>query len=191
MLERAIMAGFGGQGLMFMGKLTAQMMMEEGFHVTYFPSYGAEVRGGTANCHVIVSSDEIASPMVEEADTLVLMNQPSYERFKALLVPGGVALVNCSLTQAENPPPAGVILEIPATQMAADLGDVRVANMVMMGAYNEIRRFVPFDVLVRQMQSAFGEGKAKIWKINADAAAAGRDHASQCLGRAGIPCPAS
>ncbi|MFO7899550.1 MAG: 2-oxoacid:acceptor oxidoreductase family protein, partial [Planctomycetota bacterium] len=72
MRERAIMAGFGGQGLMFLGKLTVKTMMDEGMQVTYFPSYGAEVRGGTANCHVIVSSDEIASPMVEEADTLVV-----------------------------------------------------------------------------------------------------------------------
>ena len=177
MLERAIMAGFGGQGLMFMGKLTAKVMMDEGMSVTYFPSYGAEVRGGTANCNVIVSSDEIASPMVELADTLVVMNQPSYERFKTRLQPDGVLIINSSLIEAADPPPAKIVLEVPATQMASDLGDVRCANMVMMGVYNVVRDFVPFDNLIEHMKAAFGERKSKIWDLNAKAIEAGREFA--------------
>ena len=177
MLERAIIAGFGGQGLMFLGKLTAKIMMDEGLRVTYFPSYGAEVRGGTANCHVIISSEEIASPMVEEADTLVMMNQPSYERFRPRLAPEGILLINSSLVNATNPPQAKLILEVPATQMASDLGDVRVANMVMMGVYNVIRDFAPFDKLIEQMKKAFGESKAAIHDINTRAIEAGRKFA--------------
>jgi 2-oxoglutarate ferredoxin oxidoreductase subunit gamma len=179
MQERAILAGFGGQGLMFMGKLTAKMMMDQGLHVTYFPSYGAEVRGGTANCHVIVSSDEIASPIVEQADTLVIMNQPSYERFKSRLAPEGVMLVNVSLVEPTDPPPAKRILEVPATQMASDLGDVRCANMVMMGVYNVERDFVPFDALIEQMKKAFGERKSSVWDLNERALEAGRAFAGE------------
>ncbi len=177
MLERAIMAGFGGQGLMFMGKLTAKMMMDEGLHVTYFPSYGAEVRGGTAHCNVVVSTDEIASPVVEEADTIIVMNQPSYEKFKPRLLPGGVALVNASLVEPSDPPPAKLLLEIPATQIASDLGSVRAANMVVMGAYNAIRELVPFDTLIEQMKVAFGEGKAALFDLNIQALEVGREFA--------------
>ena len=175
MLERAIMAGFGGQGLMFMGKLTAKIMMDEGLYVTYFPSYGAEVRGGTAHCHVTVSSDEIASPMVEEADTIIVMNQPSYEKFKGRLSPNGLALLNSSLVDPADPPPADRILEVPATQIASDLGTVRVANMVMMGAYNAVREFVPVDTLVAAMHDAFGERKSAVWNINSRAVETGRE----------------
>jgi 2-oxoglutarate ferredoxin oxidoreductase subunit gamma len=178
MLERAIMAGFGGQGIMFLGKLVAKMMMDEGLCVTYFPSYGAEVRGGTAHCHVVVSSDEIASPIVEAADTLIIMNQPSWEKFKTQLAPGGLAIVNASMVSPTAPPPAKRILEIPATQIAFDFGDVRVANMVMMGAYNFAREFVPLDKLVAAMRDAFGESKSKAWEINERAIAAGRDFAA-------------
>ena len=179
MLERAIMAGFGGQGLMFMGKLTAKMMMDEGLYVTYFPSYGAEVRGGTAHCHVIVSSDEIASPVASEVDTLIIMNQPSYEKFKAHPSPEGVVLVNSSLATATDPPPLAMVLDIPATQMASDLGSVRVANMIMMGAYNAVRSLLPFDRLIEQMQNAFGQGKSAIFDINIKAIEAGHEFASE------------
>ena len=179
MLERAIIAGFGGQGLMFMGKLTIKTMMDEGFHVTYFPSYGAEVRGGTAKCQIIVSSEEIASPIVEAADTLVVMNQPSYERFKPQLAPDGVMLANTSLVQVSDPPPAKLIIEVPATQMALDLGDVRCANMIMMGVYNIVRDFVPFEVLIEQMKAAFGERKSAVWEINTKAIEAGRQFARE------------
>jgi len=181
MLERAIIAGFGGQGLMFMGKLTAKMMMDEGLSVTYFPSYGAEVRGGTAKCHVIVSSDEIASPMVEQADTLIIMNQPSWERYKVQLAPDGVGLINASLVQPTDPPPAKRLVEVPVTQMASDMGDVRCANMVMMGVYNVLREFVPFDTLIAAMQQAFGERKSGIWDLNAQAIEAGREFAKANL----------
>jgi 2-oxoglutarate ferredoxin oxidoreductase subunit gamma len=179
MLERAIFAGFGGQGLMSLGKLTAKLMMDEGLHVTYFPSYGAEVRGGTAKCHVIVSSDEITSPIVEQADTLVIMNQPSWEKYKSFLAPDGIALLNTSMMEPTDPPPATLLLEVPATQMATDLGDVRCANMVMMGAYNVLRELVPLDKLIAAMQQSFGERKRNIWQINEQAIEAGRRFARE------------
>ena len=181
MLERAIMAGFGGQGLMFMGKLTAKMMMDEGLYVTYFPSYGAEVRGGTAHCHVIVSSNEIPSPVAAEVDTLIIMNQRSYEKFKSHPSPEGIILVNSSLAAATDPPPVARLLDIPATQMASDLGNVRVANMVMMGAYNAVHNLLPFDKLIEQMKDAFGQRKSTIFDINIKAIEAGRDAVSELV----------
>jgi len=179
MLERAIMAGFGGQGLMFMGKLTAKMMMDQGFYITYFPSYGAEVRGGTAHCHVIVSSDEVPSPVVDQADTLIIMNQPSYEKFRSRLSPQGIMLVNSSLVEAADPPPAAMLLDVPATQMASDFGSVRIANMIMMGAYNAVRDFLPLDTLIEQMKNAFGPNKSAVFDLNIKAIEAGREFVSE------------
>ena len=179
MLERTIMAGFGGQGLMFMGKLVAKMMMDEGFSVTYFPSYGAEVRGGTANCHVVISDDIIASPIVDIADTIIVMNQPSYEKFGKILSRDGAALVNASLVQMDAPLNAKIILNVPATQIAADLGDVRAANMVMLGAYNALREFVPFEKLAEYVTESFGAKKPQLVELNNKALASGRQFAEE------------
>lgn len=167
MLEKAIMAGFGGQGLMFMGKLVVQTMMIEGENVTYFPSYGAEVRGGTAHCHTIVSSDEIYSPVVEEATTLVIMNRPSLEKFAPRLLPGGIMLLNSSMvTLPEGMDVQGRVYEIPATQAASELGDVRVGNMIMMGAYNHFRKLVPVETLFARLAEALPGRKAQMLDLN-------------------------
>lgn len=136
MLERVIMAGFGGQGMMFIGKLLAQAGMEEGFNVTYFPSYGAEVRGGTAHCHVIISSEEISSPSVETADTLIIMNQPSFEKFLPRLKPDGLMLANATMVETQQD---DRIVSIPLSQIASEIGNVRVANIVALGAYQKLR----------------------------------------------------
>jgi 2-oxoglutarate ferredoxin oxidoreductase subunit gamma len=102
MTEKIILAGFGGQGMMLLGKLLAQAAMADGKQVTYFPSYGTEVRGGTAVYHLIVSSEEIFSPIIEEADTLIVMNQPSYQKFKGMLKPDGLLLLNTSMIKFNN-----------------------------------------------------------------------------------------
>ncbi|HHT9110127.1 MAG TPA: 2-oxoacid:acceptor oxidoreductase family protein, partial [Candidatus Brocadiaceae bacterium] len=92
MTEKIILAGFGGQGMMLLGKLLAQAAMTEGKYVTYFPSYGTEVRGGTAVYHLIISNEEIFSPLIEETDTLIVMNQPSYQKYKGMLKHQGLLL---------------------------------------------------------------------------------------------------
>ena len=143
-LERILMAGSGGQGIVFLGKLLATAALRNTPHVTFFPSYGAEVRGGTSNCQVILSSDEIPSPVADQFESLVLMNQESASRFLPKLAPGGSAVVNSSLCSMEAAP--GCML-IPATEEAEKLGDLRVANLVMLGALVARRRFVaPEDV---------------------------------------------
>ena len=183
MLERTIMAGFGGQGLMFMGKLVAKMMMDEGYSVTYFPSYGAEVRGGTANCTIMISDDAIASPVVDVADTIIVMNQPSYEKFGAVLSADGSALVNASLVHMTEPLKTKLVLEIPATQIAVDLGDVRAANMVMLGAYNAVREFVPVEKLAEHVAESFGARKKQLVELNTKALEAGKQFAEEHLAK--------
>lgn len=150
MLERVIFAGFGGQGVMTVGKLAAAVAMRENREVTLIASYGAEVRGGTANCFLTVADEPIHSPIIEEADTLIILNQPSYDRFRPVLRGGGLLLLNSSIARTD---PAmernGVtLMNIPATETANELGNVRVANIVALGAYCERRGlFAPENVL--------------------------------------------
>ena len=175
MLEKVIMAGFGGQGILFMGKLVAQIMMDQDQHVTYFPSYGAEVRGGTANCHVIASDDEIYSPIVDTASTLVIMNGPSYTRFSARLERDGLMLLNTSIIRDYKPIGWGTTLEIPATEEANALGNVRVANMIMMGAYAQARRLAPMDVVIDELKKVLAKKKPEMLEINTAAIRRGRE----------------
>jgi len=175
MLEKVIMAGFGGQGLLFMGKLVAQIAMDSGKHITYFPSYGAEVRGGTANCHVIISDSEIYSPVIEAASTLVIMNGPSYTRFAPRLERDGLMLLNTSLVGEYEPIGWGTIVEIPATGEANALGDVRVANMIMMGAYAEARKPAPIKAFVDALARALAAKRPEMLEINTAAINRGRE----------------
>ena len=137
--HRIIIAGFGGQGILTMGRLLCEGVIAEGRQVTYLPSYGSEVRGGTANCHVIISDDPIFSPIVESADSLVMLNQPSVERFGETLRPGGLLVVNASLAEpGDYEGRRGVVvLPVQATQMATDLGNPLVTNVLLLGALLE------------------------------------------------------
>jgi 2-oxoglutarate ferredoxin oxidoreductase subunit gamma len=188
-LERLIVAGFGGQGVILLGKLLAQAMMDEGKHVTYFPAYGAEVRGGRANCHVIISSDEIFSPVIARADSLIVMSQLSWDFFAPCLEPGGLAVMNSSLVapggEHEVRPylhascrgesrirPALAeastrsLVAVPATDIANELGDVRATNMVMLGAYHHVRQLLPLDALLGHLRAALGARKAGLFDLN-------------------------
>ncbi len=146
--ERVIFSGTGGQGLMFIGKLFAQTAMEFYPHVTFMPSYGAEVRGGTSHCRVVLSGEEIASPVVEIADSIVVMNQPSLDRFLPALQPGGRVVYNASMVQAPDMA-GGAAIGPPATEWALAMGDIRVANVVMLGAYVRLVGIFPFETADR------------------------------------------
>ena len=125
-----IFSGSGGQGLMFIGKMLAKLAIDEYPYVTFLPTYGAEVRSGTSYCNIKVSDEPIATPVVDFPDVMVLMNQPSVDRFLPRLRPGKIAFVNSSMATVEC---TGVI-QIPANQIALELGDVQAANVVMVGA---------------------------------------------------------
>lgn len=166
MRERIIIAGFGGQGVLFLGRLIAETMMRQGEHVTFFPSYGAEVRGGRANCHVIISSDEIFSPVIAQTDTLFAMNQPSWDFFLQRLRPEGLAVVNASIVETGDHEHARQTVPVPATELATELGEVRAANMVMLGAYNLVRGLLPLDALLRSLHTVLGTRKAELFDLN-------------------------
>jgi len=183
-LERVIMAGFGGQGMMMLGKLLAGVAMREEREVTFFPSYGAEVRGGTAHCHVIISDEPIYSPIIEEADTLIIMNQPSYDKFRPRLRRGGLLLLNASMTEetaGRNVASEAACLSVPATEVANELGNVRVANVVMLGAYARLRGALPALSLLAGIESRLGAGKAHLLEVNRQAFRKGESFAEEFL----------
>jgi 2-oxoglutarate ferredoxin oxidoreductase subunit gamma len=166
MTDRIIMAGWGGQGLMTLGKFLVNVAMREGMQVTWFPSYGAEVRGGTAHCEVVLSSEPIYLAIVEHADTLIMMNQPSYDKFHMRIKPDGLILLNSTMVTDEQPHPGAQIIRIPATDIANDIGDVRVSNMVMLGAYHSLKSFFPVDAIHRLLREMLTGRKAALVDLN-------------------------
>ncbi|MCX8110946.1 MAG: 2-oxoacid:acceptor oxidoreductase family protein [Syntrophorhabdaceae bacterium] len=169
MLIKTVFSGFGGQGVLSMGFTMANAAMLEGRYVTYLPSYGVEVRGGTANCTVVVSDEEIASPVASEPEFVVAMNQPSFVRFQSILQSGGLLCVNSSLVNTSSARGDIEILAVPTSELAEKLGQIKVANMVMLGAFIKASNIVSFDFLVEHLAEILGEGKSKLIKLNRDA----------------------
>ena len=167
--EEIICAGFGGQGIMFLGKLLAQAGMREGLAVTYLPSYGAEVRGGTAHCNVIASSDEIASPVIGRATSEIMMNHPSLVKFEPSLCPGGLMIMNASL--ALEPPRRNDIevIAVPATEIADSLGNGQVANMVVLGCYLRTRPFVSLSTVLECLEEVLPQRRHHLLDVNREA----------------------
>ena len=166
--ERVISAGFGGQGVMTMGKLLVAAAMREGREVTYFPCYGAEVRGGTAHCHVVISDEPIYSPSVEEANALFLFNQLSYDKFRKQLGDGGLMVLNSSLAETDPALERAArcrCLRIPATEAANEIGSVLVTNVIMLGAYCAAGKVVSAAAVLDEM-AQMGKGKAHLLEIN-------------------------
>ena len=174
MEERMIVAGEGGQGLMTLGKVMAQAAMDDGLDVTWYPSYGAEVRGGTAHCHVVVSDRPIYSPLVEEATALLVMNGPSLARFAPRLVEGGLLVLNTSLVDAPADL-AGTVVEVGATDMANALGNIRVANMIMLGALNARRKIFSEKSLAGALATVLGDRRKGLLDANLTAYRKGRE----------------
>ena len=173
MHTRMIIAGSGGQGVLMLGKLLAQAGMDRQFHVTYLPSYGAEVRGGTAHCHVAIADQEIYSPLVEQADVLIIMNQPSYTRFRPILKPGGLLLANSSLTDSDADRDGRREVRVPASDVAAELGNVRVANVVMLGAFCRLVPILTHEDVSGALQVLLTGTKAKLLPLNEQALSRG------------------
>lgn len=134
MMLDVIMAGFGGQGVMLMGQLLTYAGMVEGKQVSWMPSYGPEMRGGTANCTVVVSDEPVGSPVVSQPIAVIAMNLPSLDKFERMVKPGGVLLYNSSLIDKAPARKDIRVIAIPANEIATELGNTRVANMVMLGA---------------------------------------------------------
>lgn len=177
--EEIVAAGFGGQGIMLLGKLIASAGMLEGRHVTYIPSYGAEVRGGTAHCKVIVSDEEIASPMVNAPDTALVMNGPSLLKFEPRVKPGGLLVVNASLVSKPVSRDDVDAVLVPATESADELGAIQAANMVMLGAYLARKPVVRADTIVEVLRRVLPKRRHHLIGINEQALARGAELAQQ------------
>ncbi len=169
MLIKTIFSGFGGQGVLSMGQILANAAMIEGRQVTYLPSYGAEVRGGTANCTVTVSDEEIASPIASEPDFVVAFNQPSFQRFQNILHSGGVLLYNSSLVKPSCERGDIELIGVPTTDLATKLGSVKSTNMVMLGAFVRTGNLVRLDTIVNNLTRMLGASKSALLKINKEA----------------------
>ena len=169
MEERIIAAGFGGQGVMALGQMLTYAGMVEDKKVSWVPSYGPEMRGGTANCNVIISDDLIGSPVVIEATTALVLNKPSLDKFEDSVVPGGKLFINSSLISAKSRREDIDVYYVPANDIANEIGNNRVANMVMLGAYLEATKMVGMDSIEKAFFKVFGENKAHLLPINKEA----------------------
>ena len=168
--EEVVIAGFGGQGIMLAGKLLAQTAMKAGKEVTYMPSYGAEVRGGTANCMVIVADTPIACPVVGSPDSLIVMNKASLDKFAPHLKNGGLLVMNSSLIDDKPTLDETVeILKVPADEIASQLGNPKVANMVALGAYLSKRGHLTVDAAAEALPDVLAERYHKTLPVNIEA----------------------
>jgi len=168
MIERIIIAGSGGQGIMLLGKVLAQTAMLEGKQVTWFPAYGPEVRGGTSYCMVAISGQEIGSPYITVADTLIILNRPSLERFKGMIKNNGLLICNSSLAQMGQAVKIR-ILQFPFTDIAVKLGNIKVANMVALGCFVAAKKIVKAKNILKVFKSIAPAGNLKILEINRQA----------------------
>jgi len=166
MSEQIIMAGFGGQGVLAMGKILGKAALHEGKNVSWLPSYGPEMRGGTTNCNVILSDEEIGAPIVTEATTVMVLNKPSFVKFEKDVVAGGNLIVNSSLIDNKTARTDISAYYVPATEIANELGDVRAANMVMLGAYLEATKVVDKAAVIEVIAEIFNKKSPKITKLN-------------------------
>ncbi|MEW6061164.1 MAG: 2-oxoacid:acceptor oxidoreductase family protein [Bacteroidota bacterium] len=174
-----IIAGFGGQGVLSMGQFIAYSAMKEGKEVSWMPSYGPEMRGGTANCIVIVSTKNVSSPIVTTFDSGVVLNQPSLDKFASRIKPGGLLLCEqstivtpCTRTDLD-------ILMIPATETATNMGKRQVANMILLGAFLERRPIVTIDNVLLALREVLPERHHHLIPLNEEALRRGQQFAAQ------------
>lgn len=179
MEERVIMAGFGGQGVMAIGQLLTYGGMVENKNVSWLPSYGPEMRGGTANCGVIISTEAVGSPVVVDSTAAIVMNKPSLEKFEDSILEGGKLFINSSLIDAKSNREDIEVYYIPANEVADQLGNSRVANMVMLGAYLEVSKIVEFESVLKGFTKVFGEKRAHLLPINKKALEKGAEIARE------------
>jgi 2-oxoglutarate ferredoxin oxidoreductase subunit gamma len=168
--EEVIIAGFGGQGIILAGKLLAQTAMLSGMETTYMPSYGAEMRGGTANSMVIIADSPVASPMVTRPTSLIVMNKASANKFASRVKPNGLMVYNSSLIDEIGQIDGSIdALAVPADDIAVELGNLRIANMVMVGAYLARKGLLAVEQAAQALPHVLAERYHKTLPINIEA----------------------
>ena len=157
-----LFAGFGGQGVLFAGKVVAYAALIANKQLSWLPSYGPEMRGGTANCSVVISDEQVASPLVLNPDILMVMNVQSFDKFIDSVVPGGVVLVDSTLVSKKTTRTDISVYEVPATKLAADNGLEGLANMILMGKMLETTSFVSYDIMKKALEKTIPPKKAHL-----------------------------
>jgi len=166
MHEEIIFSGFGGQGALFAGQLMTYAAMEAGHEVTWIPSYGPEMRGGTANCTVVVSDEPIGSPIIRNPTVAVVLNPESMEKYEPLVAPGGLLVINSTLVQRHSQRDDITAIAVPANELAAELGNVKMANVVMLGAMLAKREVVSLDAIEHVLDGHLTGGKRRFIEPN-------------------------
>ena len=177
MKKELIVAGFGGQGVMLIGNLLAQAGMEHGLEVSFIPVYGAEMRGGTANCSVIVSDDPVASPLVDKADVIVAMNRPSLDKFENHVKPGGVLVINSSIIDRKAVRDDITVVYCDANGIAESIGNPKGANVAILGSTLAKAPVTSVDSMMEAIRIELGEKKARFLEGNKKALLAGMEAA--------------
>ena len=166
MQTEIIFSGFGGQGALFAGQLMAYTALDLDKHVTWFPSYGPEMRGGTAHCTVIISDDEIGSPMITRPQVAVVMNLPSWDKYEPLVKPGGVLVVNTSLVDREATRKDIDVVSVAANDIAEEMGERRLANMILLGALLEKLPILPANKVADSLGRHIPEHRRSLLQAN-------------------------
>jgi len=169
MQQEFLFSGFGGQGVMFAGQLLAYAAMSEGFHVTWIPSYGPEMRGGTAHCFVVLSDGPIGSPIVRHPEVAVVFNSLSFEKYELSVAAGGLLAYDGSLISASSQRTDITELAVPATGMADELGNTRLANVVMIGAVLTARPIMPLEAIERMLDEHIPQHRRELLGLNIEA----------------------
>jgi 2-oxoglutarate ferredoxin oxidoreductase subunit gamma len=169
MQEELIISGFGGQGVLFAGQLLAYAAVEAGKHVTWIPSYGPEMRGGTAHCTVVVSDEPIGSPLVRHPTSAIALNLPSFEKYEALIKPGGLMVYNKSLIVATPRREDVRYVAAPANVIAEELGNIRQANVVLPGAYLAVTGLLPLESVETALDNHLSERQRSFLASNKEA----------------------
>lgn len=168
MHEELIIAGFGGQGVLSMGQILAYAGLKEGKNVTWMPAYGPETRGGFANCTVIISDEEIGSPVLEHPQSLIVMSLPSFDKFEPYLKPNGLLITNKSMVDRKSNRKDIEFIEINATEDAQNLGTVKMANMIILGAYLAKKKILKIETIKDLLPEIF-KGKENLIPLNKSA----------------------
>jgi len=176
MHEEIIVSGFGGQGALFAGQLLTYTGMDEGWHVTWIPSYGPEMRGGTAHCIVILSEDDIGSPIIRQPTMAIVMNPASMDKYEPLVKSGGLLVVNSTLVRDRSKRDDIEVIYVPANELAGEMGNVRMANVILLGAMLGTRQVVSLKGIERTLESHLPEERRKIIEPNKRALARGVEY---------------
>jgi 2-oxoglutarate ferredoxin oxidoreductase subunit gamma len=171
--QQIVFAGFGGQGILSMGKFLAYAGMDANLNVSWLPSYGPEMRGGTANCSVILTDEAIGSPIVTKADSIVVMNRPSLDKFEDMVAPGGVIVIDSDLVDRMPERTDVTVIAIPAQTIAQEIGSKTIANMVLLGALVKQTGIVTIEALLDSLKA---HGKEKFFESNKKAIEKGLEY---------------